>query len=95
MDIMTINARDNDEILTVRDVLNEKKLLKQLLKENLLGDENMLRVKKDNLNSSLRVCSFGRKQIWVQEKFNFKPPKITLKAPTRRFNQNGKEIVSG
>lgn len=61
MDIMTINARDNDEILTVRDVLNEKKLLKQLLKENLLGDENMLRVKKDNLNSSLRVCSFGRK----------------------------------
>jgi len=51
-----------------------------------LGDENMLRVKKDNLNSSLRVCSFGRKQIWVQEKFNFKPPKITLKAPTRRFN---------
>ena len=52
MDIMTINARDNDEILTVRDVLNEKKLLKQLLKENLLGDENMLRVKKDNLNSN-------------------------------------------
>jgi hypothetical protein len=61
MDIMTINARENDEILTVRDVLNEKKLLKQLLKENLLGDDNMLRVKKDNLNSSLRVCSFGRK----------------------------------
>ncbi len=58
---MTINARENDEILTVRDVLNEKKLLKQLLKENLLGDDNMLRVKKDNLNSSLRVCSFGRK----------------------------------
>ena len=61
MDIMTINARENDEILTVRDVLYEKKLLKQLLKENLLGDDNMLRVKKDNLNSSLRVCSFGRK----------------------------------
>ena len=61
MDIMTINARENDEIITVRDVLYEKKLLKQLLKENLLGDDNMLRVKKDNLNSSLRVCSFGRK----------------------------------
>lgn len=65
------------------------------MKENLLGDENMMRVKKDNLNSSLKVCSFGRKKIWVQDKISIKPPKIVLKAPTRKFNQNGKEIVPG
>jgi len=74
-------------------VLEDQRLTKYLFRGNLMDNENLARIKKECFKTSLKLSGYGLRHMWMPSKQYQKPKRAKLKAPTRRFDKDGRDIT--
>lgn len=55
--------------LSVRDMVRQRKMVKQLFKGNLMDPESIDRIKQDIVKNSIQISNFGiRNKVWKPDK---------------------------
>ena len=64
-------SNGNTALLSIEDIIYDKKHNKDLLNENLKNPQNIERIKADGIATSRKIAMMGRRNIWQPEKERF------------------------
>ena len=72
--MMGANPNKTDLDLTLDDFMEDRQVVKKLMKENFSAPDKIARMKAENFINSLKIAGFGeRNTLWMPDKFNFNP----------------------
>ena len=91
--MISSNPNTTDLEQNLDDFIEDRQVVKKLMKENFLAPDKIARMKAENFKNSLMIASFGeRNTLWMPDKFNFNPSlsQQKRKAALVRFDKDGK-----
>lgn len=56
----------------------------------MMDPENIARMKRDNLQMTMKIPSYGKREMWMPDKYRFQAHKDKNKAPTVKFDKDGR-----
>ena len=92
LEMITSNPKKADMVNSVTDYMVERQAQKQMYKANLKAPEDVARMKEENLQNSLKIANYGRREMWMPDKAHFKPPDRHVKPALIRFDRDGKVL---
>lgn len=95
LEMITSNPNTTDLANTVTDYMDDRVTQKALFKANLKDPDNVARMKKDTFTCSLKIAGYGRREMWMPDKANFKPSNRKHKPGLIRFDRDGNAVDPG
>ena len=95
LEMITSNPNKTDMANTVLDFMEERQAQKLMFKDNLKAPEDISRMKADTRICALKIAGYGRREMWMPDKANFKAPDRHIKPALIRFDRDGNALNPG